>query len=132
MFYLPKRLEEKSGARGTRTLTASRPGDFKSQQYLNWLYKRFHESLTACRSGDFEKEKKLGLLPATQPMRTEASGAGFYQSAWERHPRLQILTIAELLEGKRVDMPPLRQVNVTFKQAPKARAEQPEMPPLPF
>ena len=87
--------------------------------------------------GVIDREKaEIGVLltlqEPTQPMRTEASGAGFYQSAWGKHPRLQILTIAELLEGKRVDMPPLRQVNVTFKQAPKARAEQPEMPPLPF
>jgi DNA modification methylase len=82
------------------------------------------------------EQAELGVLitlqEPTQPMRTEAAGAGFYQSAWGKHPRLQILTIAELLDGKRVDMPPLRQVNVTFKQAPKAKGEQPEMPTLPF
>jgi DNA modification methylase len=82
------------------------------------------------------EQAELGVLitlqESTQPMRTEAAGAGFYQSAWGKHPRLQILTIAELLDGKRVDMPPLRQVNVTFKQAPKAKGEQPEMPTLPF
>ncbi len=82
------------------------------------------------------EQAELGVLitlqDSTQPMRTEAAGAGFYQSAWGKHPRLQILTIAELLDGKRVDMPPLRQVNVTFKQAPKAKGEQPEMPTLPF
>jgi len=87
--------------------------------------------------GVIDREKaEIGVLltmqEPTQPMRTEASGAGFYQSAWGKHPRLQILTIAELLDGKRVDMPPLRQVNVTFKQAPKARGEQPEAPTLPF
>ena len=48
------------------------------------------------------------------------------------HSRLQILTIADLLDGKRVDMPPLRQVNVTFKKAPKAKGEEPEMPTLPM
>ncbi len=84
-----------------------------------------------------EREKaELGVLitlvDPTQPMRTEAAGAGFYHSAWGNHPRLQILTIAELLEGKRVDMPPLRQVNVTFKQAPKAKSEQVEAPTLPL
>ena len=29
-------------------------------------------------------------------------------------PRLQILTIGELLDGKGVNMPPISQVNVTF------------------
>lgn len=32
-----------------------------------------------------------------------------------------MLTVAELLAGKQVDMPPIRQVNRTFKQAPKAK-----------
>ena len=53
-------------------------------------------------------------------MRTEAASAGFYDSpGWEKkYPRLQILTIAELLGGKRVDCPP---GNVTFKRAPRSR-----------
>ena len=43
----------------------------------------------------------------------EAAGAGFYESPWgTRHPRLQILTMADLLDvaifsGKGIDMPPL-------------------------
>ena len=59
-------------------------------------------------------------------MRSEAAGAGFYKSPWGQHPRLQILTIAELLEGKRIDYPPSRQVNVTFKKAPRAKQGKPE------
>ncbi|GAC1391196.1 MAG: hypothetical protein NVSMB38_10980 [Ktedonobacteraceae bacterium] len=70
----------------------------------------------------------ITLQESTQPMRTEASGAGFYTSHWGKHPRLQILTIAELMDVKRVDMPPLRQVNTTFKQAPKSRSEQAARP----
>ena len=54
-------------------------------------------------------------------MRSEAAGAGFYISPWGQHPRLQILTIRELLADKKIDMPQTRGVNVTFKQAPKAR-----------
>jgi len=63
-------------------------------------------------------------------MRSEAASTGFYQSNWGEHPRLQILTIAELLAGKKIDMPPLAQVNVTFKKAPakKSNANQPELP----
>jgi hypothetical protein len=32
---------------------------------------------------------------------------------------LQILTVEELLKGKRIDCPPLGQVNITFKKAPR-------------
>ena len=63
----------------------------------------------------------ISLQEPTQPMRTEAASAGFYESHWGKHPRLQVITIAELLAGKQVDMPPIRQVNRTFKQAPKAK-----------
>ena len=50
-------------------------------------------------------------------MKQEAQGAGFYESPWGIHPKLQILTIAELLEGKRIDYPPDQQVNLTLKKA---------------
>lgn len=67
----------------------------------------------------------LTMQEPTQPMRTEAAGAGFYHSAgWNKdYPKLQILTVAELLAGKGIDMPPLRQVSTTFKKAPKAEGE---------
>ncbi len=35
----------------------------------------------------------------------------------------QILAVAELLGGTRIDMPPPSQVNVTFKRAPQATRE---------
>ena len=60
--------------------------------------------------GVIEREKaQLGVLisfnESTQPMRQEAASAGFYASPWGQHARLQILTVAELLAGKRIDMP---------------------------
>jgi len=63
----------------------------------------------------------------SKPMRTEAAASGFYKSiGWNTaHPQLQILTIRELLEGTRVDMPPLHQVSMTFKKATHAKAEGP-------
>lgn len=78
----------------------------------------------------------ITLEEPTQPMRTEAASAGFYDSpGWgKRYPHLQILTVNELLEGKGIDYPPSREVNVTFKKAPRAKAEstkenqQPELP----
>lgn len=65
----------------------------------------------------------ISLEEPTKPMRTEAAGAGFYESpTWKkRYPRLQLLTISELLSGKGVAYPPSRQVNVTYRRAPKAR-----------
>jgi len=73
------------------------------------------------------EEADIGVLIAMQEptshMRTETAGAGFYHSpGWDKnYPKLQILTVAELLAGKGIDMPPQRQVNVTFKKAPRAR-----------
>lgn len=61
-------------------------------------------------------------------MRTEAAGAGFYHSHWwnQNYPKLQVLTVADLLAGKGIDMPPIRQVSTTFKKAPKAKGDQAE------
>lgn len=60
----------------------------------------------------------------TRPMRQEAVEAGFYTSpAHTRHPKIQILTIADLLAGKTIDMPPWSDPR-TFKKAPKARTEE--------
>jgi len=61
-------------------------------------------------------------------MPAEAARAGFYRSpGWNQdYPRLQILTVNELLHGTGIDMPPLRQVNRTFKKAPSARARRPK------
>jgi len=79
--------------------------------------------------GVIEREKaEIGVLltleDATKPMTAEAASAGFYKSPWGNHPRLQILTIAQLLEGKGIDYP--QPSNVTFKRAPKAEAAVPE------
>jgi site-specific DNA-methyltransferase (adenine-specific) len=62
----------------------------------------------------------------TAPMKTEAVTAGFYESAtWGRkYAKIQLLTVAELLAGKKVEMPPIRQVGATFKKAPKATMQQ--------
>jgi DNA modification methylase len=64
----------------------------------------------------------ITLQGPTKPMQIEAASAGFYDSPWwnKRYPRMQILTIDEILHGKGIDYPPARQVNATFKEAPKA------------
>jgi len=55
-------------------------------------------------------------------MREEAASAGFYESWGRKHPRIQLLTIEDLLEGKVIDYPPAR-VDTTHKDAPKAKIE---------
>ncbi len=62
----------------------------------------------------------------TPKMREEAAVAGFYESPWRKHPRLQLLTIADLLSGGRIDQPAPTGSNVTFKQASRARRKDAE------
>lgn len=38
-------------------------------------------------------------------MRSEAASAGFYRSLGHDYPRVQLMTVAELLDGKRLAMP---------------------------
>jgi len=85
--------------------------------------------------GVIEREKaEIGVLislePPTQPMRSEAASAGFYQAPWgKQYPRLQLLTVEELLAGKTVEVP---RENITFKKAPKAKSPTPKMTELLF
>jgi len=75
--------------------------------------------------GVIEREHaEIGVLismePPTRPMREEAASAGFYHSpGWNKdYPRLQLVTIANLLGGKGIEYPPGERL--TFKKAPKA------------
>jgi site-specific DNA-methyltransferase (adenine-specific) len=63
----------------------------------------------------------LTLEPPTSPMKVEAVAAGYYHSPiWNKdYPKIQILTIEELLDGKTIDMPTQTQTSVTFAKAPK-------------
>lgn len=81
--------------------------------------------------GVLEREKaSIGVLISmqepTQPMETEAVTAGFYESEiWGRnYPKIQLLTVEDILNGKSIDMPPIRQVSATFKKAPKSNKKQ--------
>ena len=88
--------------------------------------------------GVIEREKAvIGVLitmeEPTKAMRTEAASADFYVSPFGKYPRLQILTVAELLDGKGVDYPSAAQrIDKTFKRAPKAKTETGEAPALPL
>ncbi len=75
--------------------------------------------------GVIDREKAaIGVLISmeepTGPMKTEAATAGFWESAaWaKKYPRIQLLTVKQLLAGAAVDMPPQRQADKrTFKKA---------------
>jgi site-specific DNA-methyltransferase (adenine-specific) len=70
----------------------------------------------------------ITLEPPTKDMSVEAVAAGYYHSPiWDKdYPKIQILTIEELLHGKTADMPPLAQSNVTFTKAPKITKKEGE------
>jgi site-specific DNA-methyltransferase (adenine-specific) len=70
----------------------------------------------------------ITLEPPTGPMQTEAVSTGFYHSpGWNKdYPKIQILTIEELLHGKAVDMPPQTQTSVTFAKAQKVSQKEGE------
>ena len=55
-------------------------------------------------------------------MRKEAATGEFFVSDWGTYPMWQLLTIEDLLNGKAVKRPPVRQVDATFKKAPKHNA----------
>ena len=78
--------------------------------------------------GVIEREKAeigvfLSFEEPTKPMLREAAEAGLYRSSdGTTYPRLQILTIQQLLDGKQPEYP-LQRRNATFKKAPRSRPE---------
>jgi len=65
----------------------------------------------------------ITMQEPTQPMRAEVAGAGYYvhRLTGKRYPRLQILTVRELLEQKLIDRPYAESPTATFRAAPQAR-----------
>ena len=68
----------------------------------------------------------------TKPMLKEAANAGFYDSTLirEKFPKIQIVTIQQLLRGEKIGFP--RLLEATYKKAPKAKAAAAEAIPLPL
>ena len=61
----------------------------------------------------------ISLNASTSEMRKEAASAGFYESPWiTKHPRIQLVTIAEIMGGKGIDMPV--HLNRTLKKAERS------------
>ena len=79
--------------------------------------------------GVIDREKAdIGVLISmekpSKPMVKEAAEAGSYKSPFteERFPRIQILTIADLLKGEQIAYP--RLLDATYKRAPRAREKE--------
>jgi site-specific DNA-methyltransferase (adenine-specific) len=70
------------------------------------------------------EEADMGVLISmdkpTRPMRVEAAGAGTFKSQWGDHPRIQLLTIEDILDGKGIDYPRTAGINQTYKASPRA------------
>ena len=85
--------------------------------------KNIHRNMVHELRGVIEREgASIGVLitmgPPTKPMREEAASAGFYETAWgTRHPRVQIITVTELLDGRRLDTPGPMARDATIKRA---------------
>lgn len=79
--------------------------------------------------GVVEREKaEIGVLISfnepTAGMRARAAEAGFYESPWRKHPRIQLRTVGELLAGHGIDYPHM--ANVTHKRAQRADSREAE------
>jgi site-specific DNA-methyltransferase (adenine-specific) len=63
----------------------------------------------------------ISLQEPTRPMVTEAAAAGFYKHPVleAQYPRIQLLTVREILRGTGIEYPP--RTSATFKRAPRAR-----------
>ena len=128
-------VEQKKGAdKGIDGRTYFHEGDNRETKQIIFSVKagKLHAPYVRDLRGVIERENAaIGVLltldEPTRAMRTEAASAGFYESPWGKHWRLQILTIEDLLTGKTLDRPPV-QASVTFKRAPKAITKATEQP----
>jgi len=127
--YVPDGPREKEDAKQTKIDLPTRATRLETKQVI-FSVKAGHASVPHVRDlvGVLSREKaEIGVLitmeEPTKPMRAEAASAGFYKSGGAQFARVQILTVRELLEGRKVDMPGWHEQR-TFKPAPKAKGKQ--------
>lgn len=77
-------------------------------------------------AGVIEREKAaIGVLMTfdkpTSKMKTDAAAFGFYDTPWGKFPRIQILTVEQLLGGAGIQYPHMTGGNQTVKRAPKVQ-----------
>jgi DNA modification methylase len=124
-------VEEKKGRDkgidGKIVFQGDRPGEFE-QVIISVKGGHLLASHVRDLRGVVEREQAaIGVLISmeepSKPMQTEAVTAGFFESkTWgKKFPKVQLLTVADLLAGKKIEMPPIRQVDATFKRAERHR-----------
>lgn len=129
-------VDQKKGADkgidGKIVFQGDKPGEFE-QVMISVKAGHLMASYVRDLRGVVEREKAaIGVLISmeepTKPMQTEAATAGLYESKFwgKKYPKIQLLTVAELLAGKKIDMPPIRQVGATFKKAERHRPKEGE------
>ena len=64
----------------------------------------------------------ISLALPTRVMEREATAAGFYETPYEKVPKIQIITLAELFQGKRPRIPRI-DVGATFRTAAREKPE---------
>ena len=64
----------------------------------------------------------ISLALPTRVMEREATAAGFYETPFEKVPKIQIITLAELFQGKRPRIPRI-DVGATFRTAAREKAD---------
>ncbi len=132
-------LEKKKGAdQGIdgRLFFHDEKGGKTKQIILSVKAGKLHAPYVRDLRGVIEREKaEIGVLicmeAPTKPMLKEAAEAGFYRppGLTDKYPRIQILSIQELLAAKKIDYPRFA-ADATFKKAPKARKAAEEQMPL--
>ncbi len=80
-------------------------------------------------SADREKAVMGALITLQapgEPILTEAAGAGFYNSAWGKYPRLQIITVADLLKGEHINYPHPQYVDTSHQKFSRVKVKDKE------
>ena len=113
-----RQSKEKGADKGIygRSSTIKQRGHDKASDYFGQGGKATYDLMSrTCWGSWIKRRQRIGVLISmdepTKNMRAAASLAGFYESGWgagqtTKHPRLQLLTIADLLDGQIIDMPP--------------------------
>lgn len=107
------------GVDGILTFQEGGPGSPHQKVIISVKSGRVGSAMVRDLRGVVEREKAvIGVLitlePSTRDMRTEAASAKPYDSPWGKHPGIQILTIEQLLDGTKIDMPPIRPGGTTL------------------
>jgi len=104
---------------------------FNSNATYNVLFAEHHGEQAASQIKAFEDTWTWDLSAEWSYKNTVE--ARFYDSPWGgSYPRIQILTVAQLLAGERIDYPNVEGMDRTFKKAPKAAKSAAPHPKLPL